>query len=948
MPPESTEAPSSAEVLPSDAPTLDGTDSSHGEENTEPGSDVDSIAHLLREVAAAPERPLAPAAALKAGELVGESFRIEATIGAGGMGVVYRARDLELDRPVAIKVRSGTTRDGDIARMLREAKVMAQLSHPNIVTVYEVGTHGGPDRIFIAMEYVDAGSIRAWLKQAPRSWREIVDVFSQAGRGLAAAHALGLVHRDFKPDNVLVDRTGRARVADFGVARLAETGAPAADLHSLETSSLGERLTRTGASVGTPAYMAPEQFLGGEIGPAADQFAFCVSLHEALWGQRPFGGRDVNELIAAVALERVVTPKTGDVPTWVRRVVLRGLRAAPEDRWPSMHAVVAALARDPAERRRRLAFAGAALVATGAGGWWAAAPGTVAPCGGTDAKIAEVWSPERQDAVATAFAATGLPHADAARTTVERTLSEYTSAWSDMARDACEATRLRGEQSEALMDRRMGCLADRASALEGVVRVLVSGERKVVDSAAALVGSLPALARCEDTERLLDGVPPPEDPATADTVAGLRARLAEIAALARARIPRDAIGEIPELMAEAEATGYAPLVTEVLFVKAQLEEDTGVTEVAERDYDTALWQAVRIGHDELVPRIALKLAFLIGYSKSDRDQGERILRLAEATVHAEASPDMRPNLESVRGSIAFEAADLAAAEAAYRSRLALEEEIHPEAHTHVADALGTLGKVLDAKGAFEDAEAAFVRAIDIAEGSLGPEHPAVGSLVGDLAIHWMMVGDLEKAVPLLERALAIEERAVGPHAPALLHVLQSLARARTVTRDFDGAEALLARATAILEKAGAPESLKDARVLDARALLAMKRERWADCVELGDRAIGIFERQLGPEHPDLAVPLANGAHCLAELDRREDAISYVERALALREKAFGPRSEPVAEIMSVLADLHAHFSRSADVVAACDRGLEILEDLGRQKSRHYAHMVEKREEARSR
>jgi tetratricopeptide (TPR) repeat protein/predicted Ser/Thr protein kinase len=945
MPLETSPTPSTGDPRPSDARTLDGTLDGVTDPGSEVGSAPDSIADLLREVAAAPARPLGSAAALERGEVVGDTFRIEDTLGAGGMGVVYLARDVELDRQVAIKVRSGAAHEGDIARMLREAKVMAQLSHPNVVTVYEVGTHGG--QLFIAMEYVDAGSLRAWLKGQPRGWREIVDLFMQAGRGLAAAHALGLVHRDFKPDNVLVDRTGRARVADFGVARLAESAAPAADLRSLETSSLGERLTRTGATVGTPAYMAPEQFIGGEIGPAADQFAFCVSLHEALWGQRPYSGRDVNELIAAVALERVVTPKSGDVPTWVRRVVLRGLRAAPEDRWPTMDALVAALARDPAERRRRLVFAGAALVATSAGGWWAAEQGDVAPCSGTDAKIVEVWSPSRRQALADAFEATGLPHAAAARATVETALDDYTREWSGMAKEACEATRLRGEQSEALMDRRMSCLAERASALEGIVRVLVTGEHKVVDDASSLVATLPSLRRCEDTERLLEGVAPPDDPATAEAVSSLRARLSEYATLARARIARDAVGEIPALVAEAEATGYAPLVTEAIFVQAQLEDDRGDSAAAERDFDTALWQAIRIGHDELVPRIAIKLAFAIGYSRSDRDQGERLLRLAEATVDEDGSPEQRANIEAVRGAIALHAADYAAAETAYRARLTLEEELHGAEHPHVADALGTLAAMLDTLGRFDEAAGAYERAIGIAEGELGPDHPRVGTLVGDLAVHTSMKGDAVGSVPLFQRALAIEERALGVDAPALVSLLTNLAKSQMMVKDLDGAETTLARAVAIIEKADGPESIRDARLLEARSLLASRRERWQECFDLNDAARAAIERQLGPEHPSLATGLANGAHCLFELGRTDDSLARLRRALALREKADGERSEAVAQVLSLIAQTQAELGHHDEVVAACDRGIAILEELGRQESPHYERMVSERDAARA-
>jgi predicted Ser/Thr protein kinase len=279
-------------------------------------------------------------------------FRIERTLGEGGMGVVYLAFDPVLERHIALKVlREERVATDARPRLLREARALAQLAHPNVVTVHEVGFASGRD--YVAMELVDGQTVAAWLAERARTPAEILDVFVAAGRGLAAAHAAGLVHRDFKPNNVLRARGGRVVVTDFGLARGADARAEeASDPATPEVRPSLREFTATGQHVGTPAYMAPEQWGDGTIGPAADQFAFCVALWEALTGQRPFRSDDGAAAAAELDASRL--------PRWIRPLLVRGLAAAPADRWPSLEALLARLA----VRRRRplvLGLSGLAL-----------------------------------------------------------------------------------------------------------------------------------------------------------------------------------------------------------------------------------------------------------------------------------------------------------------------------------------------------------------------------------------------------------------------------------------------------------------------------------------------------------------------------------------------------------------------------------------------------------
>jgi hypothetical protein len=278
-------------------------------------------------------------------------YVIEGPVGSGGMGRVYAAHDPALDRKVALKLlhRYATAPELE-ARLLREAQAMARLAHPEVITVHDVGRFG--EQLFIAMEFVDGGTLRDWLATSPRSWREVLAVFSRAGRGLASAHAAGIIHRDFKPDNVLVGTDGRVRVTDFG---LAQTARDAVDPHGETLAAASAAtfdvdasapLTRTGMFVGTPAYMAPEQLRGEAADARSDLYGFSVALWEALYGERPYRGASVRELQAdKVAGKPRATKRDARVPQRVRRALLGGLQPQPGDRYTSMDALLTALER---------------------------------------------------------------------------------------------------------------------------------------------------------------------------------------------------------------------------------------------------------------------------------------------------------------------------------------------------------------------------------------------------------------------------------------------------------------------------------------------------------------------------------------------------------------------------------------------------------------------------
>ncbi len=292
----------------------------------------------------APTLPMHPGApSLALGAQVGR-YVVEGLLGEGGMGVVYAAKDPALGRTVALKLlRPGGEGDEGRARLVREAQAMARLSHPNVLPLFELGTEGGS--VFLAMERVEGPTLAGWLRERERPWREVLALFVQAGEGLAAAHRAGLVHRDFKLANVLVGADGRPRVTDFGLVRHGaggDEGLPG----EAGTGDAGEALTRAGAVPGTPAYMSPEQLAGREVDARGDQFSFCVALHEALYGLRPFDARARGE----ARWRRVPVPRGPRLPGSVRAALERGLALEPEARFPSMDVLLAELSRPSGPR----------------------------------------------------------------------------------------------------------------------------------------------------------------------------------------------------------------------------------------------------------------------------------------------------------------------------------------------------------------------------------------------------------------------------------------------------------------------------------------------------------------------------------------------------------------------------------------------------------------------
>ena len=576
------------------------------------------------------------------------------------MGEVYAAYDPELDRKLAIKLLR-TTRgpaaqiEAQKARLLREARAIAKLSHPNVVMVHDFGSI--EDRVFIAMEFVEGPTLAVWQHAAPRKWREVIDLFLAAGRGLQCAHESGLLHRDFKPENVMVGRDGQARVMDFGLVQKLSAGSdspassiPAAlALASDATVELGredattlrrdlagvrgegepggrevERLTRTGALVGTPAYMAPEQFLGEALDGRTAQFSFCIALYECLYGQRPYGGASVTELATKVVHgDPRPPPEDSPVPAWIRRVVRKGLARAPADRYPAMKDLLAELGREP-RRRRRKVFAGvlAAIMLVAAGLAARASLGKQrALCQVPVHRFDGIWerSPapsSHRAAIRQAFLDIGKDYANVAFGAVAGMLDGYVGAWASSYQEACEATKVRGESAQ-VMDLRMRCLDDRFDELRALSNVLATANGEVVENAVQSVMSLHAVDRCTNTKLLRASQTPPASSAVGAAIQVVRTDLAAAKALEESGKSARARAALFEVLADARDTGYRPLIAETLYELGMASLAEGTIDAAESSLQEAVTQAQAGHEDEILIEAMIALISTRGEAARD-------------------------------------------------------------------------------------------------------------------------------------------------------------------------------------------------------------------------------------------------------------------------------------------------------------------------------------------
>lgn len=737
---------------------------------------------------------------LARGQAIGRYLILEA-IGAGSMGVVYSAWDPSLDRKVALKLVRRTGNDTALdARLLREAKALARLSHPNVVGVHDAGTH--ETQVFLAMEFVEGVTLAHWLQQQPRTWELVLPVFIGAGEGLAAAHRAQLVHRDFKPDNVLVEPSGRARVTDFGLAR--DAAAPATLESTIPRADASAFVTREGSLTGTPAYMSPEQFRGQSADARSDQFSFCIALYEALWGHRPFQGKSLGELESAVLQGRLVPPPASNVPRRIREAVLRGLQTDPSARHPNVEALLEELQAKPLLTTGRAVVGVAVLAALVAGGaLWTRE--SKLRCTGAEAKLHGVWDAERRRAAEAAFVATKAPGAESAAQRAFDALDAYARAWVTMHTEACQATRVTGEQSEAMMDRRMRCLARRRDELDAQGALFEKATPEIVARAAQAAGGLSVLAPCADLDALRSDQPAIENAGLSSKVAELRRSVADVKALKNSGRYARAIERAEGLLPDVRTLGYQPLLAELLFHLGDAQEPGGQLDAAEKSFEAAVFEAEACRHDEVVAMSSVRLVLVSGARRGKADAAGVWEKHAKAAIARIGSrPDLEGDLNDHAASVLMAQHKAEEALARHRLALPLREKALGPAHPLVAASLNNMGNALVELGRLDEAEASYRRAREVYERALGPEHPRVAMAWDNLANLFDARGDMKQLAETAEKGLVLRERVLPPGHPEIAISLIHVAVAQSFRGEHATAIAGMERAVQILSAGPGP------------------------------------------------------------------------------------------------------------------------------------------------
>jgi eukaryotic-like serine/threonine-protein kinase len=834
-----------------------------------------------------PTAPVRDSPRLARGTLI-ERYVVIDVLGVGGMGVVYAAYDPELDRRVAIKLLRPSLLGDGRPRLVREAQAIARIAHPNVVAVYDVGELDGA--VFVAMELVDGQTLSKWLRAKPRTVPEILGVFRQAGRGLAAAHAVELVHRDFKPDNVLVGHDGRVRVVDFGLARGRGSAESVAVHDGLAFSNLDEALTEAGTVMGTPAYMSPEQLAGRMATAISDQFAFCVALYEALYGERPFEGKSMDSLTRAVYAGVIREPVTSrSVPAWLRRAVLQGLKTAPAARYASMTELLHALAANPTRRRRRrLVSGGAALTALAVIvlAYRSGAERERSPCAAAADEIGAVWNDERRGVIAAAFHGTELPHADDTWARVSQRLDDYVHGWADQATAACEATHVDGTQSTELLERRRRCLGERLQRLDAFLEVLNEPDAAVVNRAVLGVRGLPDLDGCLDVEALEAGVAPPEQEATRQAVAELRDELARTEALDSAARYHAQLEQLEPLLQRARETGYLPIIAEVEHAMARTQRSLDLPDGVPMLRD-AFRDALAAGDDRRAAMVATDMGYELGYEQRLDEAGREWLGIAQALVYRiGGAPRIDVGITNNLATIAIRQARYDEAQALFERLVEQQRAIDPD-DPNLAVALQNLGSAHAERRDFDRARQYLQESAELTERVLGPKHPSMTTLYANLALLSVLQGRYDEAEDALERTLELQRAVLGEDH---IETARSLASMAVVQRNLgrpERSERLHRDALAVrLAKLGPdhPEVAESQRNL---ALAVADQGRAAEALALARQAQQTATRRLAPEHPEHGTHAAMVAAMLVDAGEPREALQQAERAIEILD-ARGP------------------------------------------------------------
>ncbi|MEM6992451.1 MAG: serine/threonine-protein kinase [Myxococcota bacterium] len=809
-------------------------------------------------------------------------------LAAGGMSVVHVAYDPELNREVALKVMRPGGPEGDVLaseRLLREAQAMARLSHTNVVHVYDVGVVDR--RVYMAMEFIRGDTLEEWLAKEERPWRKTIGVLVRAGRGLAAAHAAGLVHLDFKPRNVLVGNDGEVRVVDFGLARpprsfdsAGDAAPPALDderLRDLMTTSgrLIDPITQYGTVMGTPGYMAAEQLSAEAADARSDQFAFCVTAWVALYGVRPFSGDTPRELNHAVMIGAVKAPPTPrDVPVRVRRLLERGLRNDPDERHPSLDVLLDSLEADRMRPVRRGAAAvGVLAVVAGASYGFAASEQAGPTCDGGEELLAGAWDQDKRDAVATAIRADGRPFAQQVAEAVTASLDQWTGDWLAMHRESCEATHVRGEQSPELLDLRTRCLRRHLGELRALTDTLLAADATTVEHATEAVTGLGRLEACADVEQLTATMPALE-PELQKKVDAVYDRMAVGSALERAGNYPVALVHVMEGALAAELLGYLPLIVQARGSVGAMFTELGNAEAAEEMLQLALHAADEAGMDDKRLSLTMDLIFVLGLHRGQFERAHRLARNAEAIAQRiEAGVTQQSRLVANEGAVFGAEGQPHKSIERYAQALKLQSEMERPDRSNLASIHLGMGAAYHLIADYEKGLRHFEQSRDLMVVEFGARHPRTATSYENIGTAYQAMGRFEEAKQQFRTARSIFNDALMSES-GQASLLVGLAAAHEGLEEYEEAAALFERVIELLAEEGR-ETPVLAVAMGNLAGIHVETGHYEDALAMFGEQLPLLERIAGPDHVYAYYFRVGKARALFGLGRTVEALAII-------------------------------------------------------------------------
>lgn len=821
------------------------------------------------------------------GESIGRYLVLDVA-GQGNVGVVYSAYDPKLDRKVALKLlkRNANSTDVSEERLVREAKAMARLSHPNVVTVHDVGRVG--ERTFVAMEFVEGLTLRAWLQDERHRWQDIVAQFGAAARGLAAAHASGIVHRDFKTENVFIGEDKRVRVGDFGMVRLQDDLAAPSTEEISESTSLAP-LTETGSVLGTILYLAPECLQGETADALSDQYSFCVSLYEALYEQYPFRDASFPELKHDVLAGHLQTPPPKSaVPKKVRAALLRGMSVDRDQRYASMEALWQSLdgAADQHRRKQMWAISGAMVLLSIVVLYslFNREEERSGMCQSADKELVGIWDPGVKARMKAAFDRSGSDLASRSFEAVTERFDDHAKGWKAMHVETCEATHIAGTQSSELLDVRMQCLRRHAWELRAHTQLFASRghESEIVKAAVKSATKLSSIAECAEVSTLQTVLSLPSDPALRSRIEATEVRLSEALAVSRTGKVDEAHSLSTTLAKDTEDLDFAPVRGRVLYQLGMAEIDSGDYLVAEKTLEKALRSASRGKDDHLIAEIWLGL--IQSVRMQERYEDALSMRVWAEIAVSRAGNDSYQRKRFVSGisQLAIRTGDNQLAAKLLEESLAETEARVGLDHVNIAFIGGNLGSAYLEMGQYSRARELFQRSLHILERKK-PGHPSVAMTHGNLAAVYVDQEQFEQAEHHQEKALALFIESLGDQHPYVADTLLSYGELFSAQNEHEKAREYYFRALSLQTKLTGEASVGVGRILLSIANAANDEGDHKGAKVHFRNALMIFREKLGPANPLVGSTLRGLAYAHLGTKADRQALPLFEEVLKIHE-----------------------------------------------------------------